>query len=69
MKSHRVQGEPVDPLLSLNEAAAFLRICPATLKRLSDKNKIPGASRFGRKTKFNKEILMNWLMGAFQENV
>ena len=52
-------------VLTLNEAAGFLRIGPDELERLAAQNKVPGR-RIGTRWRFNRTALLAWLNGDWR---
>lgn len=51
-------------VLTLNEAAAYLRIGPEELERLAASNEVPGR-RVGSRWRFNRQALLAWLNGEW----
>lgn len=49
------------PLMSATETRELLRVSKTTLYKLLKRNKIPGATRVGRRWRFHRETLEAWL--------
>ena len=50
----------VPPMMNVEEVADYLRVAPATIYRLAQQGKIPGA-KVGRSWRFSKERIDRWL--------
>jgi excisionase family DNA binding protein len=50
-------------VLTLEEAAAYLRVCPRTLRLKVNEGIIPGA-KIGRVWRFHKQQLEQWIVDA-----
>ena len=50
-------------ILTLDEAAAYLRVCPRTLRLKVSEGVIPGA-KIGRVWRFHKQQLEQWIVDA-----
>ena len=50
-------------VLTLDEAAAYLRVCPRTLRLKASEGVIPGA-KIGRVWRFHKQQLEQWIVNA-----
>ena len=50
-------------VLTLDEAAAYLRVCPRTLRLKVSEGVIPGA-KIGRVWRFHKQQLEQWIVDA-----
>ncbi len=50
----------VSPVMNVEEVAIYLRVAPATIYRLAQQGKIPGA-KVGRSWRFSRETIDRWL--------
>lgn len=50
-------------VLTLDEAAAYLRVCPRTLRLKVSEGVIPG-TKIGRVWRFHKQQLEQWIVNA-----
>lgn len=50
----------VPPVMNVEEVADYLRVAPATIYRLAQQGKIPGA-KVGRSWRFSKDRIDRWL--------
>lgn len=50
----------VPPMMNVEEVADYLRVAPATIYRLAQQGKIPGA-KVGRSWRFSKGTIDRWL--------
>jgi len=57
---------PVSPpeILTVDEAAAILRVNRKTLYELASRGEIPGARRVGRILRLSRRVLIDWIEGA-----
>ena len=53
------------PVLTVDEAAAYLRIPKSSLYKLAQEGKIP-SQKVGRHWRFHRETLDLWLMGSMK---
>jgi len=53
------------PVLTVDEAAEYLRIPKSSLYKLAQGGKIP-SQKVGRHWRFHKEALDHWLMGSMK---
>lgn len=59
--SEVTQVQSVIPsVMNVEEVADYLRVAPATIYRLAQQGKIPGA-KVGRSWRFSKEMIDRWL--------
>lgn len=59
----RAAGRPLRNLLTVREAATFLRIHPETLRRWVREKRILPCGRAGRGLRFEEQYLVLWLSG------
>ncbi|GGE28822.1 hypothetical protein GCM10011571_33700 [Marinithermofilum abyssi] len=52
----------VDKVLTLKEAAAFLKIPQQTMYKLAQEGKVPG-KKVGKQWRFHADVLEKWLKG------
>lgn len=50
----------VPPVMNVEEMAGYLRVAPATIYRLAQQGKIPGA-KVGRSWRFSRDTIDRWL--------
>ena len=55
-------AEPPE-VLSVDEAAAFLRVNPKTLREAIARGEVPGVRRIGRVIRLSRAALLEWLRG------
>ena len=55
-------GQTIEPLLTVAEAASFLRIHPRTLYDWVQRGRLP-CLRAGGRIRFTREMLIRWLRG------
>jgi excisionase family DNA binding protein len=53
--------ERLHSLLTVDEAAAFLRVNRKTLYEAVQRDELPGIVRFGRAIRLSKDALLQWL--------
>ncbi|MFC1482273.1 helix-turn-helix domain-containing protein [Myxococcota bacterium] len=53
----------LQPVLTVDEAAEFLRVNPKTLYSLINEGKLPFARKVGRTTRILRSALLQWLRG------
>lgn len=53
----------LDPLLTVEEVAALLRLNAKSIYKLVDEGKLPGVRRIGRRVRFYRPELVAWLAG------
>jgi excisionase family DNA binding protein len=59
--SELIQAQSVVPsVMNVEEVADYLRVAPATIYRLAQQGKIPGA-KVGRSWRFSKDMIDRWL--------
>jgi len=60
MSNLSVTQPAVPPVMNVEEVADYLRVAPATIYRLAQQGKIPGA-KVGRSWRFSKGTIDRWL--------
>lgn len=55
-----------ETVLTVKEAAEYLRIHPITLYRLLEKNKVSGVFKIGNQWRFKKEVMETWKISTRQ---
>ena len=54
-----------DDVLSVEEAAAFLKVAPATVRREARAGQLPGR-HVGKEWRFSRSALIDWLRGELE---
>lgn len=55
-----------ETVLTVKEAAEYLRIHPITLYRLLEKNRVSGVFKIGNQWRFKKEVIETWKINVRQ---
>ena len=58
-------GEDLDDVLSVEEAATFLKVPPATVRREARAGRLPGR-HVGKEWRFARSALIDWLRGELE---
>lgn len=66
--TQRERGDVLPEIMSLKEAAVFLRVSASKLYQLTSKNQIPHYKQ-GARVIFNRSDLLAWLQQFMQEDV
>ncbi len=55
-------AENRDPVLTLDELSAYLKVSKSTLYKLAQDGKVPG-QKVGRHWRFSREVIDRWMQG------
>lgn len=61
MLNNEAVEKPVCYLLTIDQVAELMNVCPRTINRLNAAGKLPKAIKIGRALRWNRVELMTWL--------
>lgn len=56
-----MEAEKLPDVLTVPEAARFLRVSPRTVYNMAKAGKLPGAHRLGRSVRVHRRSMLQWL--------